>query len=133
MPLQFEARKVALKQDRTGFVLTLSLHPDEIPEELIRDFVGARYMCVMARLNDDESHTPYNNRTQKAAMLCKSPDFQEFMVRSFMAEDANEDSCAAALCSYCGIKSRTELNGNEKARNLFDEILTEYNNDKSPF
>ena len=32
MALQFEARKVALKQDRTGYVLTLSLHPDEIPD-----------------------------------------------------------------------------------------------------
>jgi hypothetical protein len=28
--LQFEAVKVALKQDRTGFVLTLNIHPDEI-------------------------------------------------------------------------------------------------------
>jgi hypothetical protein len=37
MALQFEARKVALKQDRTGYVLTLSLHPDEIPVELLRD------------------------------------------------------------------------------------------------
>ena len=31
MALQFEARKVALKQDRTGFILTLSLHPDAHP------------------------------------------------------------------------------------------------------
>ena len=31
MALQFEARKVALKQDRTGFVLTLAIHPDDLP------------------------------------------------------------------------------------------------------
>ena len=36
----------ALKQDKTGFVLTLNMHPDEIPEELLRDFVGARYQVV---------------------------------------------------------------------------------------
>ena len=52
--LQFEAVKVALKQDKTGYVLTLSMHPDEIPEELLRDFVGARYQCVLVRLNGDE-------------------------------------------------------------------------------
>ena len=34
--LAFECVKVALKQDRTGFVLTLSIHPDEIPVELLR-------------------------------------------------------------------------------------------------
>jgi hypothetical protein len=55
MALQFEARKVALKQDRTGFVLTLALHPDEIPEELLRDFVGARYACALVRFQDDEN------------------------------------------------------------------------------
>jgi hypothetical protein len=52
--LQFEAIKIALKQDKTGFVLTLNMHPDEIPEELLRDFVGARYQVVMVRLNDHD-------------------------------------------------------------------------------
>ena len=75
MALQFEARKVALKQDRTGFVLTLSMHPDEVPEEILRDFVGTRYGCALVRIQDDESATPYNNRVQKAGMLCRSPNF----------------------------------------------------------
>ena len=48
--LQFEAVKIALKQDKTGFVLTLNIHPDEIPDELMRDFVGARYGVAMARI-----------------------------------------------------------------------------------
>jgi len=52
MALQFEARKVALKQDRTGYVLTISIHPDEIPEELLRDFVGSRYGCALVRIQD---------------------------------------------------------------------------------
>ena len=72
MALQFEARKVALKQDRTGYVLTLSLHPDEIPEELLRDFVGARYGCALVRIQDDESPTVYDNRVKQASMLCKT-------------------------------------------------------------
>jgi len=53
--LQFEGVKVALKQDKTGYVLTLCMHPDEIPEELLRDFVGARYQVVMVRLSGDET------------------------------------------------------------------------------
>ncbi len=79
MAMQFESRKVALKQDRTGFILTLSIHPDEIPEELLRDFVGARYGVAMVRIQDDESATPYTNRVQKAGMLCRQPQFQDFM------------------------------------------------------
>lgn len=125
MPMQFETRKVALKQDRTGFVLTLSVHPDELPEELIRDFVGARYACVMVRINDDETAVKYNNRVQTAGMVCREPLFQRFMSFACLAEES-EDGAVAALCKRCGIESRTELNGNTTAQALFDELVNEY-------
>jgi len=120
MALQFEARKVALKQDRTGFVLTLAIHPDEIPEELMRDFVGARYGCALVRIQDDESPTPYNNRVQKAGMLCRDESFQEFL-----GTEA-EDDAAHELCKRCGIHSRTELHGNESAKQIFDDLIKAY-------
>ena len=120
MALQFEARKVALKQDRTGFVLTLAIHPDECPEEILRDFVGARYGCALVRIQDDESATPYNNRVQSAGMLCKQPTFQDFL-------DVDSESAAAAeLCKRCGIESRTELHGNEVAKMIFDDLIKDY-------
>ena len=125
MPLQFEARKVALKQDRTGFVLTLAIHPDEIADEMLRDYVGSRYMCVMVRLNDDESATQYDNRVQHAGMLCRQYYFQKFMSDVYLAE-INEASCTEALHTHCGIASRTELNGNDLAKTLFDELIKEF-------
>lgn len=127
MALQFEAKKIAMKQDRTGFILTLCIHPDELPEELIRDFVGARYACAMVRIQDDESPTEYNNRTQKAAILCKRIAFQIYMG----AED--EDSAANALCEKLGIQSRAELNGNKRAQALFDELTKEFEDSNDPF
>jgi hypothetical protein len=120
MALQFEARKVALKQDRTGYVLTLSLHPDEIPVELLRDFVGARYACALVRIQDDESPTAYSNRVQTAGMLCRAVEFQEFL------GTADESNAAAELCKRCGITSRSELNGNEEAQMQFDALVLEY-------
>jgi hypothetical protein len=120
MALQFEARKVALKQDRTGFVLTLAIHPDECPEEILRDFVGARYGCALVRIQDDESATPYSNRVQKAAMLCKDSKFQDYLRVN------NEDEAAAELCKRCGIDSRTELHGNEVAKQIFDNLVDDY-------
>jgi len=118
--MQFECRKVALKQDRTGFVLTMSIHPDEIPEELLRDFVGSRYGVAMVRIQDDESATSYHNRVQKAGMLCREPRFQDFI-------QANSESEAAELlCHHCGIESRSELNGNKKAQDEFDNLIKTY-------
>jgi len=126
MALQFECRKVALKQDRTGFVLTLSLHPDEAPEELLRDFVGARYMCVLARINDDESHTDYKNRVTIAGMVCRSHIFQEFLGAVYSGKNLSEDETAELLCGLCKIESRTELNGNDEAKKIFDKLLIEF-------
>lgn len=123
MPMQFEARKVALKQDRTGFVLTLSIHPDEFPEELLRDFVGARYACAVVRINDDETPVDYKNRVKQAAMLCKNPTFQKFIGTDGEAATAEE------LCSRLGISSRTELNGNSLAQSLFDDLVAEFENE----
>lgn len=120
MPLQFEARKVALKQDRTGFILTLSLHPDEIPDDLMRDFVGTRYACAFVRINDDETPAEHNNRVQRAAMLCKNPEFQQHL-----GVDSEMDA-AKALCEACGIESRTELHGNKQAQEKFDAIVREF-------
>ena len=120
MPLNFEARKVALKQDRTGFVLTLSIHPDEIPEPLIRDFVGARYGVAMVRINDDETPIQYNGRVQKAGMLCRDESFQRFVGAR------TEDEAATKICQHCGIYSRSELNGNRQAQETFDLMLIEF-------
>lgn len=127
MALQFEARKVALKQDRTGFILTLSIHPDEIPMELMRDFVGARYACAVVRIQDDESPTPYHNRVQEAAILCKRENFWAFIGAE------SEDEAAHAVCEQCGISSRSELNGNKKAQELFDDLVKRYEAVNDPF
>lgn len=123
MPLQFEARKIALKQDRSGFVLTLVLHPDEIPEDLIRDYVGTRYACAFVRINDDETPVEHNNRVQQAGMLCKNTAFQQFLGVS------TEEEAAQTVCAECGIQSRTELHGNKAAQEKFDGLVKDFNDD----
>ena len=120
-----------MKQDRSGFVLTLSIHPDEIPEELLRDFVGARYGVAMVRIQDDESPTQYNNRVQKAGMICRDMNFQQFL------KVTGESQAANKLCEMLNITSRSELNGNTEAQVAFDNLLQQYQewseSDDDPF
>jgi hypothetical protein len=124
--LQFEALKVALKQDATGYVLTIKIHPDEIPEELLRDFVGARYGVAMVRINDDETPIPVRNRVQKAGMLCRENWFHKFLAENYDIAHATEAKATRFLYDVCGIKSRTELNGNAQAQECFDKLVQEY-------
>jgi len=123
--LQFEALKVALKQDATGYVLTVKIHPDEIPEELLRDFVGARYMVAMARLNDDETPHPVTNRVKIAGMLCRDKLFQKWCSETFDTEETEADA-TRVIYDVCAIASRTELNGKSEAKEAFDKLTKEF-------
>lgn len=133
--IQFEAIKVAIKQDKTGYVLTLCIHPDEIPEALMRDFVGARYQTVMVRI--DENEQPYkrpqreHSMSNRAAILCKDPLFQKFLVESGLAWDMSESAAAVFVKETCGISSRSELDSSAEAKTTFEEIVKEYEEWKS--
>jgi hypothetical protein len=134
--MQFEGVKVALKQDRTGFVLTINIHPDEIPSELMRDFVGSRYGVAMVRINDDETPVQYNNRVKKSGILCRDREFQFWVKETGHSADITEEDAVAYIYTACGISSRSELNGNVEAQNIFDKLVSEYEHwktDSEPF
>lgn len=125
--LQFEAVKVALKQDRSGYVLTLNLHPDEIPDSLLRDFVGARYGVAMVRINDDETpvHVP-DARVRKAGMLERDNLFWRWLREENSLSVYTKDECINALYNILMIKSRAELNHNKEAQERFDDLMNDY-------
>lgn len=129
--LNFEAVKVALKQDKTGYVLTLSLHPDDIPEELLRHFVGARYQVVMVRIGADE--TPMdpqefdgNKYIRIAGVLCREPTFWDYLFDDTQIITKNEKEATDWMRDALGVKSRAELKTDEQARKRLDKIQKEY-------
>lgn len=130
--MQFEAVKIALKQDKTGYVLTLCLHPDEIPDELLRDFVGSRYQVVMVRLDSNEQPMDRQeefagDRAMKiAGALCRDPEFWDYLNQDAQILEANEQEASEWLRDYLGIKSRAELKTNHEARIRLESINMEF-------
>jgi hypothetical protein len=130
--IQFEGRKIAMKQDRTGYVLTLSVHPDEIPEMLIRDFVGARYQVVMVRLSDDnkamvrEQEYPTKDLVRLAGVLCRDPLFHTFLLETGQTFEETENTATEWLRMELNIQSRTELKTNQAAASQFRFIHQEF-------
>ena len=125
----FEAVKVALKQDRTGYILTLNIHPDDLDERILRDFVGSRYMVVMARI--DENQQPINRNEfvdpiKLAGILCKDKDFHAFLVETGCIFDPSEKEAADWLRQELGIVSRSELKGNQDAARQLLQINEEF-------
>ena len=129
--LNFEAVKVSLKQDKNGYVLTLCIHPDDIPEDLLRDFVGSRYQVVMVRLNADER--PMNREqeyahdaTRMAGMLCRELAFHKFLYEGGHIFIANEEEATNWLKEYLGVESRTEIRDKPEAQPKLRGVYQEF-------
>lgn len=126
---QFEGKKVALKQTKDGHVLTLAIHPDDTPEEIFRDYVGARYMVVMVRIDENEQpmeRQPVNKHISIAGMLCRDPQFWEFLFEQGLLLETSEKDATEWLKSYLNIESRSELKDNEEAQIALNKILREF-------
>ena len=130
--LQFEAIKVALKQDKSGYVLTLSMHPDEIPEQLLRDFVGARYQVVMVRLDGNEKpmdkQEEFNGdrAVRIAGLLCRDPDFWKYLYSEERIFDEDSEQATEWVRQYLNVPSRSDLKTNREAQILLDKLHREY-------
>ncbi len=129
---QFESVKVSMKQDNSGYVLTLRIHPDEVPEEILRDFVGARYMTVLVRLTEEER--PMNREAELgrdmvrvAGMLCRDPMFWEFLDESSAIFEKSEAEATDWMQTYLKVESRSEIAKSKQAIDKLIGMKTEFN------
>lgn len=132
----FEGRKTSLAQNKDGIILRIAIHPNDVPTQLIQDWVGTRYMVAMTPIGDDEEpqageFTERANRAiQSAGMLCRNSTFQQYlMIRGWMDPDISEPSmedAANALRGALGIQSRTEFRSNKDALEAFDRMREDY-------
>jgi hypothetical protein len=129
---QFESVKVSMKQDNSGYVLTLRIHPDEVPEEILRDFVGARYMTVLVRLTEEER--PMNREAELgrdmvrvAGMLCRDPMFWDFLDESSAIFEKSEAEATDWMQTYLKVESRSEIAKSKQAIDKLIGMKTEFN------
>lgn len=125
----FEAVKVAMKQDRSGYILTLSVHPDEVPSEIMRDFVGSRYQVVMVRLGDDGQpldRNAFRDPVKAAGILCRDKGFTKYLFQTDQIPELKESHATEWLKSECFIFSRAELKDNRLAAARLWEIEEDY-------
>lgn len=78
--------------------------------------------------DENEPHKPPRPLSQIAAILCNNVVFQTFIQEQSDGWDhrPTSDEATEWLRSNCGIKSRTELNGNEVAAQRFKKIRGQY-------
>lgn len=130
--IQFEAIKLALKQNKDGYVLTLGLHPDDLQDELMRDFIGSRYQVVMVRLNeneqplDREAELGGTKALRVAGMLCRDPRFWDYLHEDLQIIEASEKEATEWLRNYLNVQSRSDIKTSPEAQQLVDKLHKEF-------
>ena len=131
--LQFECKKMRMLQDKDGYVLTVRVHPDDVPMSLFRDFVGAAYQCVMVRLAQDEQPMDRDDQfagdraIRIAGLLCDNPKFWEFLFSKNEISTKDYESATQWLRFYLELESRKQLKTHPEARNRLDILHKEFN------
>jgi hypothetical protein len=130
--IRFECRKIGIRHSKAGIILSVAIHPDEMPIDMVRDFLGQRYFAVLVRMNDQDEPVASkdiqegNKAIKLAGTLCRDEEFQAWMVTIGMAEKPDEETVTEALRIYLGVTSRKELKSNHDARRKLLDLRTEF-------
>ena len=128
--IQFEGVKTGLRQSKDGYMLSIAVHPDDIPDDLVKDFVGSRYMVVMVRLDDEdkpmERVKTHHPAVAMAGMLCREPDFWDYIALACEENIRTEADCKEWFKFHFEIESRAELKTNKEACEAFIKFKEGY-------
>ena len=79
----------------------------------------------MVRLDiDDQPSTP--NLVSVAGRLCKTESFQTFLFENNLVFEKTLTAAEQAVRDICNVKSRRELMNDETARDLFKDLINQY-------
>ena len=133
--LKFEAIKTSMRHDGKGTYMTLTIHPDEVPVDLLAARPGSRYMVGMLPVDDHDRPVKGKDMeegeraVQSAGMLCRNIKFQKWMMDNGYAFGTSEQECTEGLKAFCEVESRAELKDNRQARERFKELKERFENE----
>lgn len=132
--VHFEGAKLHLKQDSRGYVLSVLVHPNDVPIDLMLAPINTRYTIAMVEMADDGSIVTPRHKTEgerlvtSSVMLSDNSRFFRWLLKTNRIKD-EETSPEKYIKDFCHIGSRSEFKSNETARNLFKELRSSFQAD----
>jgi hypothetical protein len=126
----FECLKAGFSQTAKGYVLRLLIHPDEIPNEIVKAPNGQRYMVALVPMADEIESVvgvESQNALVQAGILCRDPAFQSWLINKMKGDRAiNEKNAVEYLHQALGITSRSQIRDDSAVRKRFMAIVRLY-------
>jgi hypothetical protein len=137
--VHFEAVKLGLSQDKSGLVLKLSIHPNDMPKDVVTDQLGARYLVAIVRMDDNDQPVKPKEKDEtdrllsRAYALCHNERFGDWLhqrsgdsVRTKGNAGWEELYIRGILLREANIHRRADIRTNEGARRKFKELFAEF-------
>lgn len=128
----FECKKHGLRQlsESGEWVLSLKLHPQELPMDVMTAPMGQRFGLAMVAIADDETEKVIDHKaSQKAALLCENELFKRFLETKWgSAKGAvkTAEQAAYILRSITHVNTRANYDKDGPGRANWERLLSEY-------
>lgn len=105
----------------------------ENPDLLVGMKPGQRFHLMLIAIGDDdmpatndpEKRKPYK-ASQIAGMMCNEPSFRQFITATYGEACPTAEDAAVWLRESCGVESRSYLDSNPAAAEIFQNIIREF-------
>ena len=142
VPIECEARLMGLsktrRKDGDWFEAKFHIHPDDMTRLSALFLLPLGTACNLAIKGVTETPTASTNaptetarpkggeRAKRAGILCNDPAFQRWWVGKLALGNNPTLVTAEALREKCSINSRADLDHNEEAARIFDDIVAAF-------
>lgn len=119
---------IGASKTKEGIVIRLAIHPNDLPDLLMRVPVGTRFMAALSLIGDDEKSQDEidgERAVKLAAVLCKDPDFIEMAERMQRAPFMTPGDVEEWMRRQLGVRSRAELKTDKAARERLRKMQEE--------
>ena len=141
-----EVVKHAYRQTQDGIVLSLVLHPNDVPSELAIAPLGTRYAMALVEITDEkpldqtEEKTEGEKAVQQAGILCQEEGFQGWLYNRWVGTwhdgkwhdsdvivgGTDSETAAEVVRGLCAVKSRAEFATNPEALARWKKLVGRY-------
>ena len=128
-----EVKKHAYRQTQDGIVLSLVLHPNDVPSALAIAPLGTRYAMALVEITDEkpldqsEEKTEGEKAVQQAGILCREVRFVTWLMGSRWADPHGTAIPAKAhIHRACEVLSCAEFATNPEALARWKQLAGEY-------
>ncbi len=135
--IPLEIKKDAMRQTQSGdWKITFTVQAADMDQRLTSAAMGTRFQAALVEVGDDEMPVvaPPKQRMDwrevqpaaQAAIRCNEIRFCDFLWSEHGFAIQNPEDAAIAVRNLCGVKSRSELGTNHKARVLWHDLDCRY-------